>query len=181
MLPLLGRVWIELPGARAWQEIEAATRKEMRRLEIGDLNVETAAPYYTEQAIRVLAIAVRDPDAHEVAFGNLEEWGELDNDVISVAWHAFGDIRERLDPNHAELTADDVLAIELAVKKKDPALLRSFGVAKLSAWLASTVDPRSTSPTKSSPSGASPSDSSPPPTQTMTSTAPPGTSDSDAE
>lgn len=155
---MLGRVWIELPGSREWQELEAAIRREMRRLEVGELALDTAAQYEAERALRVLAVAVRDPDRHEVAFGSLEEWGQLDNDLIIVSWHAFQDVRERLDPVATPLTPDEMIAIGVAVKKNDASLLRSFGVVKLSAWLASTGGPPSTSPTPSSPSSDSSSD-----------------------
>lgn len=160
VLPVLGRVWIELPGARAWQEMEAAVRREMRRLEVGELGIETAAQYEAERALRVLAMSVRDADHHDVAFGSLEDWGELaDNDVIIPAWHAFEDVRERLDPVTTELSAEDAIAIGVAVKKNDPSLLRAFGVVKLSAWLASMGSLLLSAATPSSPSSASPSES----------------------
>jgi hypothetical protein len=159
VLPVLGRVWLELPGARQWQEIESEVRKEMRRLEVGDLHVGTAAQHETELALRVLAVAVRDPDRRDQRFGTLEEWGELDNDIVSVAWHAFGDVRERLDPVSQPLSNDEMLAVSAAVKKKDATLLRTFGVVRLSAWLATTGEPPSTSPI---PSSSSTEDSSAP-------------------
>lgn len=154
-VPILGSVWLELPGARAWQEIEAAVRVEMRRLEFGDLSLTNAAAYEVEMAIRVLTQAARDPDDHSQPYGTLEEWGGLDNDVINYAWHVFGDVRERLDPIACELTEDDAFAIQTAVKKKDGPRLRSYGVARLVAWLVTTADPPSTSPTPSSPSSES--------------------------
>lgn len=156
VLPLLGRVWIELPGARAWQEIEAAVKKEMRRLEVGELGIETAAQYQAELAIRVCAEAVRDPDDHAIKFGTLEEWGGLDNDVISLVWHAFGDVRDRLDPVATSTSHEDMLAISIAVKKKDGPTLRRFGVVKLSAWLASMGSQLLIARTPSSSSSESP-------------------------
>lgn len=158
VIPLLGRVWIELPGARAWQEIEAAIRREMTRLGVGEITVPNAAQWEAERALRVLAVAARDPDNHAIPFGSLEEWGELDNDVIIAAWHAFADVRDRLDPVALELDVEDMIAIGVAVKKKDASLLRTFGVVKLSAWLATTGGLPSSSPTPSSPNSDSPSD-----------------------
>jgi len=159
-VPTLGRMFLEIPGARAWQEIEAAVACEMRRLEIGELSIMTAGKYEVEQAMRVLAVAARDPDDRAKSFGTIEEWGELDVDVLNLAWHAFGDVRERLDPVALPISAEDMVAIGVAVKKKDAPLLRTFGVVTLSAWLASMVDPPSTSPTPSSPSTDSESESS---------------------
>lgn len=151
-LPVLGRVRIQLPGARRWQEIEADCRRELARLEVPSDGIQAATMWEAELAMRVLAEAVRDPDDHAVAFGTLEDWGGLDNDLISMAWHAFGDVRERLDPVSLPLTSDEMFAIAGAVKKKDPVLLRSYGVARLSLWLASMEFPPSTSPLPSSPS-----------------------------
>lgn len=151
-LPVLGRVFVELPGARVWQEIEGAVRREMRRLEAPTEGIEGAAMREAELALRVLAAAVRDPDDHAVPFGSLEEWGAVDNDVINLAWQAFGDVRERLDPVSFPMSPDEMFAIAAVVKKKDPALLRTFGVVRLSLWLASMGDQLSISPTPSSPS-----------------------------
>lgn len=166
-IPVLGRMWIELPGARQWQEIEAAIRREMRRLEIGDLtsgDITVAAAHQAELAMRVLAVAARDPDDHAKPFGTLEEWGELDNDLISIAWHAWGDVRDRLDPVSMPLTDEDMIAIGVAVKKKDGPSLRTYGVAKLSRWLVTTADLQSTSQAPSSPSLDLPSEHSESPT-----------------
>lgn len=157
-LPVLGRVFLELPGALAWQEIEAAVFRRLRELEAPD-GIAGAAMREAELALRVLAASAKDPDDHAAPFGSLEEWGDLDNDLIGAAWHAFGDVRERLDPVAEDIGADDMVAIAFAVKKKDPVLLRTFGVVKLSRWLASMADQLSTSPTPSSPNTASDSDS----------------------
>ncbi len=153
----LGRVFLELPGAVAWLEIEEQHRKAMGAL-FGELTIENAPLYELDHARRILAVAARDPDDRALAFGTIEEWGELDVDVINEAWQAFGDIRERLDPISQDLTSDDMVSISSAVKKKDAALLRTFGVAKLSAWLASMVDQPSTSQTPSSPNSDSQSE-----------------------
>lgn len=161
-LPLLGRVYMELPGSLAWADIEAEVAKASARSALPP-GIEAIAWREGELARRVLAIAMRDPDdpTHATPFATLDEIGELmDNDLVNLAWQAFGDVRERLDPV-AELPGpDEMLAITVAVKKKDPILLRTFGVVKLSHWLATTADLQSTSPTPSSPNGGSPSESS---------------------
>lgn len=165
-LPVLGRVWIELPGSREWQEIEAAARRELRRLEVDPESIQGAPSYEAELALRVLSVAVRDPasDKRATAFGTLEEWGKLDNDIVNVAWHAFGDVRQRLDPIAVLLDETDSAGIAVAVKKKDGPSLRAFGTVKLAAWLCATGALQSSSPSPSSPSTDSPSDSSGSPT-----------------
>jgi hypothetical protein len=161
VLPLLGRVRIELVGETAKQEIEAAVYRAMRAREL-DLNIVTSERYEAERAVRTLAHACRDPDdaTHTAPFGTLEQWGELDSDIIATAWQAYGDVRERLDPLETVLTEDERIAIEVAVKKKDARLLRSYGISKLSSWLASMDVPPSTSQPPSSPNSGSDADSS---------------------
>lgn len=158
---MFGRVWIELVGGRQWQEIEAAVAAELRRLERGEIgsgDIAIAAAAEAELAMRVLAASFRDPDDHAVAFGTLEDWGSYcDNDLISLAWHAYGDVKERLDPVDTDLSEEDMIAIGVAVKKKDGPLLRSYGAVKLSRWLASTGGPQSISQQPSSPNSDSPS------------------------
>lgn len=150
-LPILGRIYFELPGSREWQEIEAAVHREMKRLDFDDLRISANAIHHqTELALRVLAASAKDPNNHDQPFATLDEWGELDNDLVSIAWLAFGDVRERLDPVEFALTTDDMFAIQAAVKKKDKELLRSFGLKKLSLFAASMDDPPPTSPPPSS-------------------------------
>ncbi len=155
----LGRAYIELPGAMQFAELEAEAHKEAVRLSGEDgVAMRYAVAYESQLAFRVLAIAVRDPDDRAAAFGTLAEWGDLDPDLVNFAWHTFGDVREELDPIARPLTPDEAIEIGVAVKKKDPHLLRTYGVGKLSLWLASMVDPQSTSPLPSSPNTESPSD-----------------------
>ncbi len=138
-LPHLGRAWIELPGAIAWEEIQITARRELAAAEL-ELTVATAELLEMKLARHTLARAVRSPDDHAAPFGTLEEWGELDPDVINTCWQTFGDVRERLDPLSASLTDDELVTIELALKKKDGPLLRSFGIGKLSRYMLSMAD-----------------------------------------
>lgn len=153
----LGRVFIEMIGDRAWLELEVAVDAEMARLGVGPLSVVNAPKWESERARRALSMSCRDPDDHSKPFGTLEEWGVLDSTILNLAWTAWSDVRERLDPMAVPLTEDVALAVQAAVKKKDVPLLRTFGVATLSLWLASMADQLSTSPSPSSPS--TPSDS----------------------
>jgi len=156
-LPGLGPAWLELLGARASQEVEAAVYAAMKEYGI-ELDAVTMIRFEIERAVRTLAIAAHDPDDHTKPFGTLAAWHLVDPTTINAAWSTYGDVRERLDPMSTPLTEDEVAAFEYAVKKKDARLLRSFGVVKLSAWLTSTAFPPSTSPTPSSPSLESPKD-----------------------
>jgi hypothetical protein len=150
-LPHLGKAWVELPGALAWEEAQAAARAEMTAAGL-DLSMTTAELFEMKLARHTLARAVRHPDQHAEPFGTLAEWGEIDPDVINACWHAYGDVRERLDPVAVAVTPEETAAIDSAIRKKNGLLLRSFGIAKLSAFLLSTEDQPPTSPPPSSPS-----------------------------
>lgn len=147
-LPELGRIRFELPGALAFIEIESEVLAALRARGL-DLSIGTAGTAELDKAIRTLAVACRDPETG-APFGTLAEWGDLPVDVVNVAWQAYGDVRERLDPMSLPLSEEERIEIDLAVKKKDARLLRTYGVVRLSAWLATTADPPSTSPSPSS-------------------------------
>lgn len=152
----LGRIRFEPVGARAYQEIERDTHKVMTERGLA-LDYTTSTTYELERAVRTLAIVARDPDDHARPFGSLEEWERVDPDRILLAWSSYGDVRERLDPAADGLTAAEAIEIEIAVKKKELRVLRSFGLRKLSAWLCTTGVQLSTSPPPTSSSGESPS------------------------
>lgn len=154
-IPGIGPARIEILGARDSQAIESEVYRAMTNHGI-DHTLVTADRFELERAYRTLARAVRDPADQSKAFGTADEWGEIDNDVIVAAWQAYGDVRERLDPMATPLTDNDRLSIEVAVKKKDARLLRTFGAVKLSAWLASTDGLPSISQTPNSASSESP-------------------------
>lgn len=152
--PALGRARVELVGARRGQEIEGEVLKEMTRLGF-TYDITTVEKWELERAIRTLAEGVRDPDDHALAFGTLSEWEAVDSLVIASCWTMYGDVAERLDPMAAQITMEQGLQIERAVKKNDAMRLRSFGVAKLSAWLASMGSRLSISPLPNSSSSES--------------------------
>lgn len=154
----LGPVRIELLGMRETQEVESDTYQSMKHhgLEIDGV---TAERYELERATRALARAVRDPADRTRAFGTLAEWEQLDNTLINAAWLAYGDVRERLDPLSVPATEAERTAIELAVKKNDAILLRSFGVVRLAGFMLSSAAPPSISPDPNSSSSASSSES----------------------
>ncbi len=161
-LPLFGRAWIELAGEMVVNEIEGAVFAEMRRLELAPIGIN-AATYDSHRAARTLAWAVRNPDAVDERFGSLEEWLALDIDMISACAIVYADVRERLDPmGSPSLTQDDLDGIRRGIEKKNPSLLRLFGVAKLSLYLATTAGPPASSPIPPSSSGGSSPESSEP-------------------
>lgn len=157
-LPGLGPAHIELIGAREMSIIEAAVVRDMAELGLEQTTLNTGH-YELARAVRTLASAVRDRDDHSKPFGTIDEWSALDPDRVAACWTTYGDVRERLDPMAHPLTEDEALMIDHALKKKDVTLLRSFGVARLSAWLVSTGAPQQTSPPPSSSSSESPSGS----------------------
>lgn len=156
-VPELGVVRLELLGARAAQEVEAAVYRNMAALGIA-FNTDTEARFELERAALTLSRAARDPADIAAAFGTEQEWLDLDEQIIFVAWTIYDDVRQRLDPHEDGLTDDDRALIEVAIKKKEPRLLRLSGVVKLSAYLLSTADRPLTSPPPSSSSSESPSE-----------------------
>jgi hypothetical protein len=154
----LGPAYCELPGAMRWTAIEAEVRKKMAALEL-EVGVDTATNLEALLAMHVLADAMRERDDHKVPIGTVEDWGNVDNDVLNFAWRAYEEVRAELDPVAVAMTADDMHAIAAAVKKKDPALLRTFGSMRLALFLASMEDPPPTSPIPSSPNTESPPES----------------------
>ena len=154
-LPLLGRAWIELAGEAVVNEIEGAVFAEMKRLDLPP-NTINAFTYDSDRTARTLAWAVRNPDKIEERFGGLDEWLALDIDMINACGIVYADVRERLDPiGSVTLSRDDIDAIRLGIEKKNPTLLRSYGVAKLSLYLLTTADPPASSPSPLSSSGES--------------------------
>jgi hypothetical protein len=135
----------------AAQLAEAAVWSTMRGLEL-ELNRTTEQNYEAERARRILSEAVFDPDPLEqknewIRFGTVEEWGALDDDVIAECWRIYGDVRETFDPVSMPLSKDELAMIADAVKKKDPKLLRFFGVRRLATYLLTTAEPPSISAT----------------------------------
>src|SRR5215831_11421831 len=72
-MPVLGRVWIELPGESAVEEIEGATFAAMKLLELHPVPINANA-YEGRRLALTLAWAVRDPDNHEERAGTQEQW-----------------------------------------------------------------------------------------------------------
>lgn len=133
------------------QEIEGAVHARMRALGL-ELSRTTELNYESERAVRVLAEIVLDP-VSKLPIGTSAEWASLDVDTISAAWQAAGDVREQYDPIDTPLTQEEMELITDAVKKNSPALLRLCGVRRLSLYLLTTADQRSSLPPPNSTSG----------------------------
>lgn len=151
-LPVLGAARIELLGAKATNEAAALAIKRFESRGLV-LNGITARRHDLEFAVVTLSLAVFDPADTSKPFGTLEEWEALDEPLVSACWHVYGDVEERLNPMEYPLSVADVVGIEMALKKKDGPLLRSYGVKKLCDFMLTTADLPSTSPKPSSSSG----------------------------
>lgn len=129
----LGKVHLQLLGHVDVQAVESATHKAMIALGM-QLDVFNAQSYEAERAVRTLAIAARTIEDHAKPFGTLEEWQQIDSDMLVVCWQAYGDVREQLDPIPPMLTEDWCARIAGAIEKKNEAELRSCGVVRLSHY-----------------------------------------------
>lgn len=146
-VPLLGRVWIELAGEAVTDQIESETMAAMAALKI-PFTPLNATTYDARRTALTLAWAVRDPENHDVRAGTAEEWMAMDAAFLSAIGTAYGDVQERLNPMASgTLTAEEFDQIRLAHEKKNPAMLRIFGLASLSNYLATTAAPPASSPT----------------------------------
>lgn len=152
-LPLLGPVWIELAGDAVVTQIEGAVFREMEAHGLQPVPINSLS-YDAARTRRTLAWAIREIGDHAKPFGSLEEWSALDTDLLSSIGVFYNTAREQLDPfGMATLTKQDADEIRLAIEKKNPNLLRSYGIAKLSLYLLSMESPPATSPTPMSSSG----------------------------
>lgn len=154
-IPLLGPAWIQLLPHRERTEVDTEIFLEMEALKIRPGTTDFQLAFSAVQAVRTLARVVRDPDdpTHKTSFGTLEQWQELDEDVIAAAWTTYADTRQRLNPlDNLAITDAELVGITFALQKKSAQLLRCFGVAKLSLYLLTTgSQPASSTTSPSSP------------------------------
>ncbi len=106
----------------------------------------------SEIAVRVLAIAVRDPKDVELALASVEEWEECDDDQLGGLFDEYQAFAARIDPlgSAVELSDQEHNAIIEAAKKKDRDLLMSFGSPKLVSFAITSVSLLATSATQTS-------------------------------
>lgn len=139
MLPVFGRVWIEVLGMSAGESIEAATFEHMESIGL-KATVLHEGSYNLHRFARVLAEAVRviDDPTHQERFGSVEEWCDEHEAIIGLCIERYLEIKRRLDPSSTIAPSEtERAAIEDAFKKKDSSLLRSFGAPTLTSWLLS--------------------------------------------
>ncbi len=152
-LPLLGRAWIQLASEVQVNEIESAVTQEMERLKLAPTALN-AMTFDSARTALTLARAVRDPNDHEIPFGGVDEWLDMDIDLIAACGIVYNDVRERLDPiGIAYLSDRDREGIADALEKKNPILLRSYGVAMLATFMLFGGAPPPSSPTPASGTG----------------------------
>jgi hypothetical protein len=142
----LGRAQVRLPSRREAELVDLAVADWLRQLaterELGEAELVGARmPINKRHALHTVAVAVRDPDDPALPFGSVEEWEQLDEEIVGVAYQAIEDLRAELDPLAGGLTEDEAAAIAEAIKKKDATLLFVVGLPKLVAWLLTTGDP----------------------------------------
>lgn len=138
-------------------EATAALSEVCRRLKLEPTYLTTDV-IEGERARQYLARAVRDPSDLTRPLGTIEHWHApgVTRQVVEALWLEYADLVERFDPVGAELAQADVAAIEAAVQKKSPELLRIFGSSKLALYLATSGAQPSPSPTPKSSPGPGP-------------------------
>lgn len=105
--------------------------------------------YNNETAVRHLAIAVRDPDDPAKALHSLDAWRDgADEELIKAMWSRYLDLEAELDPNSDNdggLNDGDLAALDDAAKKKNVAILRSYGSRTLATYSTILAERLSTS------------------------------------
>jgi hypothetical protein len=157
VMPLFGRVWVELAGGIVLDEVESGVYAAMdeKKLAPTALNMRS---YDQCRTALTLAWAVRnpDPDKREERAGTSDEWRALDVDLQVACGLVYDDVRERLSPvGMSRLSQDQLDAIRLGIEKKNRMLLVSAGVAALSLYLLTMDAPPASSPTMQSSTGES--------------------------
>lgn len=154
-LPVLGRVWIQLPGDTVVAEIEGAVFSAMEALGLAPTPMNSQS-YGTRRLALTLAWAVRNPDKTDERAGSSAEWCAEDPDMLAAYGMAYNDVRERLSPLSMDtLTPEEFDAIRLGIEKKNPTPLLSCGVVALATYLLTTAAPPANSPTMQSSTGPS--------------------------
>lgn len=117
-------------------QIRADARKALEatgyRLDAGNLaGLGVIEEWNSEFAVRHLAVAVRNADDNSQPLATLEEWRACDDDQIAALWVRYQDMSAEFDPLGGDHSTADFSAIELAAKKKDVAVLMSYGSRRL--------------------------------------------------
>lgn len=154
-LPMFGRVWVELVGEKALDEIDGSTAAILKAEGLELIPLNGMAIERCRNAL-MLAWAVRNPEDHAERAGSTEEWRDLDADLITACALIYNDVRERLSPvSMNSLTKEQMDQIRRDIEKKNATGLVDAGVVALSLFLLSTDGPPANSPTTKSSTGES--------------------------
>ncbi len=150
---------VEIPGTDAVGKMRILTRSETlavkaealelfreRGLVADDGTIAAVArdDWRCEIAARHLAIAVRQAGDTDTPLAPLEDWrDELSDEQLSGPWDRYQDLRDRLDPlgdDSRPLSEEEIAMLRAASKKKDLAVLRSFGLHRLALFATTLAD-----------------------------------------
>lgn len=118
--------------------IKSAVFRQFKDAFDAQVNSLTVADWNLEVAARHLAVAVRDPEDELRPLATIDQWHECDDEQIAALWEQYQDLRDQLDPvgeDSAPLTEQELGELEAAAKKKDAAVLTSFGSRKLARYV----------------------------------------------
>lgn len=155
----IGKVWVQLIGIREAQRIEGECTAACAKLGLSNDGMAYTVCYEAEKAMRWLCLGVRDPDDKSKPFGTFAEWEAVDPDTLVKIWHAYGDVREILQPDIYAMDEATRVTISGAISKKNGDLLRSFGTNMLVSYMLSMDEQPPTSPISKSLITDSPSES----------------------
>lgn len=94
-----------------------------------------------QEAVRTLAIAVRDPADPSRPLATLEEWCHADDGQVGTVYARYLDMVAETDLFRGDLGAEERAEIAAAVKKKDATRLLAFGARRLTAFLLGLESP----------------------------------------
>jgi hypothetical protein len=143
--PVVGRMRL-LTRAEA-KEVRHATRLALRELGLDEAATSPAperyAEFHEEIVTRTLATAIRCTDV-DAPLAPLEEWTLCADDQLDALWARYQDLAQSVDPIGRTLDESLVAAIRDAAKKKEVAILISYGSSALASYAITTADPPST-------------------------------------
>lgn len=118
-------------------ELKAAARKAFAAagMPLDNHAAFGAEEWSNEIALRMLAVAVRNPRDVSMPLASLDEWREIDDDQADSLWLTYRDFAERVDPvGQRELSDAEFDAIDRVAKKKDLDTTIAFGSRKLALY-----------------------------------------------
>ncbi|MBA2718933.1 MAG: hypothetical protein H0U52_06800 [Chloroflexi bacterium] len=111
----------------------------------------TAEQWLVEVAVRMVAVAVREPTNPERALASIDDWRDCDDNQILALWSEYCDLAARLDPvGSNKLTDQELDGIIASAKKKDVDLLMAFGSRRLALFAITSASPPASSETPTS-------------------------------